>query len=182
MRSLKFLKWEGYRLLQSMPWYAWGGGFSIATSAFVSFLLLLPMQESNEKVRIEIAHLRPKSASADAPALQHTQLSTFYAHFSAMSDLPKALNNILSLGAKANLNLDQGEYRLTSVPTLELVRYELNFPVKGSYAQVHQFVEEAMRAHPTLALQSITFSRDSIERSTLDAQLRFVLYGRKSTK
>lgn len=180
MTALSRLKWEAFRIAHGVPWYAWGGLIAVIGSVLVALFVVIPVQERNETSRLELAALQSKPAGTGLTAQPPSQLANFYARFPAASALPDALNNILSLGTKANLVLDQGDYRLTAVPTIGLTRYELNLPVKGTYAQIRQFVAEALKEHPTLALQSVAFSRDAVGRTTLDAQLRFVLYARKS--
>jgi hypothetical protein len=54
--------------------------------------------------------------------------------------------------------------------------YQLNLPVKGSYAAIWQFALSALRAIPFASLDDISFRRDSIGDATVEARLRFTLY------
>lgn len=53
---------------------------------------------------------------------------------------------------------------------------EMVLPVNGNYVQLRRFIARALSANPALALEGVTFNRQSVSEATLEAQLRFTLY------
>jgi len=49
-------------------------------------------------------------------------------------------------------------------------------PVVGEYAAVRGFVQEALHALPSLALDGAAFKRDGVAAANLEAALRWTLY------
>ncbi|MBI1283596.1 MAG: hypothetical protein GC183_04565 [Thiobacillus sp.] len=87
-----------------------------------------------------------------------------------------ALGRLFDAAAKAGLELDQGEYRLTEVKEAHLRRYQLSLPVSGSYPEIRAFLARALNADPALALNAIQLRRDRIESPDLETMLSFTLY------
>lgn len=59
------------------------------------------------------------------------------------------------------------------------VGFDMVLPVKGSYVQLRRFVARALSDNPALALEGVTFNRQSVSDATLEAQLHFTLYMQK---
>ena len=79
--------------------------------------------------------------------------------------------------AAQKLVLEQGEYRLSSDKTGKLARYQVTLPVKGSYLQIRQFVDQALIDVPVATLDDINFKREAIGATQLEARIKFTLYG-----
>ena len=91
-------------------------------------------------------------------------------------DVEPGLKTLFALAAKSGLVLRQGEYKRGIDRNAQLHTYQINLPVKGSYAQVWQFALGALRALPFASLDDVSFKRDSIGETGLEARLRLTLY------
>jgi len=60
--------------------------------------------------------------------------------------------------------------------TGKLARYQVTLPVKGSYVQIRQFVDQALIDVPVAALDDINFKREAIGATQLEARIKFTLY------
>ena len=49
-------------------------------------------------------------------------------------------------------------------------------PLKGSFKQLINFVDRALKADNTVALESASFKRDKVSDDNVDARLVFVLF------
>jgi hypothetical protein len=116
-----------------------------------------------------IAPAAPEASSADNLALFRTALGR-------QRDVEPGLKTLFALAAKSGLVLSQGEYKRGVERTAQLHTYQINLPVKGSYAQVWQFALQALRALPYASLDDVSFRRDSIGQAGLEARLRLTLY------
>jgi hypothetical protein len=103
-------------------------------------------------------------------------LALFRAALGQQADVEPQLANLFRIAAKTGLVLRQGEYKRGVERDAGLYTYQIDLPVKGNYAQVWQFALLALRAIPWAALDDISFKRDSIGETAVEARLRFTLY------
>jgi hypothetical protein len=114
----------------------------------------------------------PAVAGGGAPE----NLALFRAALGRQADVEPQLATLFGIAANTGLVLRQGEYKRGADRNARLYTYQIDLPVKGSYAQVWQFALQALRAIPYAALDDISFKRDSIGETGVEARLRFTLY------
>lgn len=104
-------------------------------------------------------------------------LRRFQALFPTADNIPAEVEKLWALARTHKLELLTGEYRLeTNTPGL--ARYRITLPVRGSYAQLRQFVDTLLKTVPTLAIDGLRFERKKVTETQLDAQLRLTMYFR----
>lgn len=103
------------------------------------------------------------------------ELLKFYAFFSD-AELSDWLDKVYAAAAEQNLVLQQGEYRITPSKNGKLARYQITFPVKGSYLQIRQFVAQALDDVPVAALEDINFKREAIGATEVETRIKFTLF------
>ncbi len=103
-------------------------------------------------------------------------LALFKGALGRQRDVEPALASLFGIAAKSGLVLRQGEYKRGFDRNAKLHTYQVNLPVKGSYGQVWQFALQALRALPHASLDDVSFRRDSIGETGLEARLRLTLY------
>jgi hypothetical protein len=113
-------------------------------------------------------------ATTAAPVLDN--LDSFYAALGRRSGAEQQVGTLFALAAKSGLVLSQGEYKSAWDRNARVHTYQVNLPVKGSYAAIWQFALAALRAIPFAALDDISFRRDGIGDPTVEARLRMTLY------
>jgi hypothetical protein len=145
---------------------------------------VLPAREA-----LEAERLRARRAAALAPPVLASNLAPvalesgagenlalFRAALGRQRDVEPALKTLFGIAAKSGLVLRQGEYKRGVDRNAKLHTYQINLPVKGSYAQVWQFALQALRALPYASLDDVSFKRDHIGETGLEARLRLTLY------
>ena len=55
-------------------------------------------------------------------------------------------------------------------------RYQVTLPLRGSYAQVRQFVAAVMNEMPVVSLDDLKFEKQQIGDSAIEAQIRLTLF------
>lgn len=78
------------------------------------------------------------------------------------------------------LKLLRGQYAQSPVAGTSLLRWQVTLPVKADYPKIIAFASTSLQALPSLALDEFKLKRDSIETTTLHADLRFSLYLREA--
>ncbi len=61
-------------------------------------------------------------------------------------------------------------------PTFALARYQIVYPVQGSYGQVRGFVNDVLDSVPAAALEEMTLKRKNVADSVLEARVRFTIF------
>lgn len=101
-------------------------------------------------------------------------LERFYRRFPTLDALQSELESLYAHARASRLQLAQGEYRLEKGPGL--AAYRVTLPVRGSYAQVRQFVGHVLKDMPTASLDAVRFDRRKAGDAQLEAQVRLTIY------
>ncbi len=119
--------------------------------------------------------------AAPAPVQAPDNLAAFYGALGARGRAEQQVKTLFGLATKSGLVLRQGEYKPGYDRNAKVYTYQVNLPVKGSYAAIWQFAMAALRTIPFASLDEITFHRDAIGDATVDARLKLTLYLRDGT-
>jgi hypothetical protein len=101
-------------------------------------------------------------------------------HFATESELNEELGRIIEIAGKQGVKVPGGDYRLIPGKDGLFDRYVLNLPVKGGYQEIRRYVATVRSEFPALAVDDITLRRENIGATEVEAQLRFVLFGRRN--
>jgi hypothetical protein len=163
----------------------WSGlaGIACLLAAFAFWCLWVRgSDEAMASLRHDLRALREQARLAPPVVRAPTsdeQLRAFMAHFPPREQIGAALDDFSRLAVQNQLTLPSGDYKFTESKNLRLARYEIHFPVRGSYAQVYSLIAAALNAMPNLALDEIAIKRESRLAGEIEAQLRFSLYLRQ---
>jgi hypothetical protein len=100
--------------------------------------------------------------------------------FPTENQLNAELGRLIAMATEQGLQVPNGDYRLMPGKDGLFDRYVLNLPVKGSYRKIRSYVTAVRGEFPDLAVDDITLRRDNIGNTDVEAQLRFVLFGRRN--
>jgi hypothetical protein len=102
------------------------------------------------------------------------ELERFYRRFPTFDGLQGELEAVYAHARASKLQLAQGEYRLEK--GAGLAAYRVTLPVRGSYAQLRQFVGRVLKDMPTASLDAVRFERRKPGDTQVDAQVRLTIY------
>jgi hypothetical protein len=153
-----------------------GIGVLIAVTNFWLFILK-PMQVEIAAERLALERLRARSAyqpvSFAGPA---EDVRRFHGLFpAAPGELTGELERLHRLARAAGLDLAQGEYRLERRST-GLWAYRATLPVRGTYAELRDFLAAVLKDMPTASIDALRFERKKAVETQLDAQVRVTLH------
>jgi len=109
------------------------------------------------------------------------ELRRFYGLFPPLQKLPDQLERVYGFARSANLELLQGEYRL-ELPRVGMPAYRITLPIRGTYAQIRQFVGTALKDMPSASLDALRFERKRIGDTQIEAQVRMTVYFRPANE
>lgn len=110
------------------------------------------------------------------PATASENLARFYAVLGPQRHAEQQVKLLFDLAAKNGLVLAQGEYKSGYDKASRIATYQVTLPLKGSYAAVWQFALQALRAMPFASLDELSFRREQIADTNLEARLRLTFY------
>ena len=140
---------------------------------------LLPeraLQGQRRVVALSLAAMPATAAAVPAPSSPNANLALFYDTLGDRRQAEQQVKTLFALAAKTGLVLSQGEYKNGFERNGRFYTYQVNLPVKGSYAAIWAFCTLALRAIPFASLDEISFRRDTIGEPTVEARLRLTLY------
>ncbi|MDO8042168.1 hypothetical protein [Janthinobacterium sp. SUN137] len=115
-------------------------------------------------------------ATAAPPATASENLARFYAALGQQRHAEQQVKHLFDLAAKNGLLLAQGEYKSGYDKASRVATYQVTLPLKGSYGAVWQFALQALRAAPFASLDELSFRREQIADTQLEARLRLTFY------
>lgn len=154
-------------------------GLSLLGISLVIYLLVfIPGQSQVTQFQNEIASLTSASSARVKLALPTTtdQLTAFYRNFPPQRSAPDWLDKIYHAARHENLALNEGKYRAKHQHNGSLIRYKISLPVTGSYRQIQHFLATVMEGIPSVALDGVTFERNKIGDTNVNAKIKLSLY------
>jgi Tfp pilus assembly protein PilO len=158
----------------------WGAGV-MAFSAVFLLSAVLPLKQQVAELDVQYQALKrhkPNGATIERARQQNTQekLAAFYESFPQERAIAELLNKIHSAAAAANVTLSKGEYRMVLAPSEKLGRYQMSFPLQGSYRDIQRFLADVTESMPAAAIDEVSFRRKDATSSQVDCAVRFSLY------
>jgi len=147
---------------------------------------LLPGEQALQQKTQELAWLSQQpaesgQAQAKLPRLNDEEaLQKFYAQFPPVGEVSKVLSQIHQLAQVKGISLVVGEYKLApDANNPRLMRYEIIFPVQGSYKNLKAFIASASEQFPTLGLSEVNIKRETVKDTAVQIKLSYALLLRR---
>jgi hypothetical protein len=179
-KNARLVIWRLRRLTRAISWSAALAIGLLAFEAAFHFSTVAPVLAEQAKLRSEVVLLSQDSARSQAHAIPaadpRSELAEFYAALAQPANAPDLLRRLHRVAREQGLVLDQAEYRPVPDPEGKLTRYQIVLPAKGTYPEVRRFLLQASGDLPGLAVDSISFQRQQIGDSVVDAQIKLTLF------
>ncbi len=163
-----------YQLMRVGP--AGLSGIAVMLAAAVAaVVLLLPAHQSVLALRDELTkagHAMPITAKPQQSPQQ------FAASLPTREEIPAILGVVLVQATDAGIELPQGRYTYSPATSNRLARYTFEFPVKGEYGNVRNFIDKSLAAVPALGLDKLHVERKTVGDTLVSAEVGFVIYMR----
>jgi hypothetical protein len=141
-------------------------------------LLWLPLQRDLTAARAELAAHGSGTLTAVDDRAGLTGTAGFVSQLPTQQQLPMILGQIVGQATAAQLELEKGTYSLATSKSQRVVRYQLVYPVRGTYPAIRKFVDGSLAAVPSLALGGLRMERSTVGAAQLDAEIKFVIFAR----
>ena len=157
------------------------GALLLCIASALALAWLVPARELVAEAALASRYaIEPEPVAAPqvvaAPATDEHHLALFYGTLGERRHTEQQVKALFALAAKSGLVLRQGEYKAAYDRNARLHSYQVTMPVKGNYGAIWRFALGALRAIPFAALDEISFKRDAIGDTQVEARIRLTLY------
>lgn len=147
---------------------------ALATAVVLALSAVLPAQHALETVTADLARARHSPAAASAGAGTPQLLATL----PTRTQMPAVIGQVFTEAKGAGVSLDTGHYVYTAAKGGTIAHYELEFPVKASYADIRKFIDRTLAAVPSAALAKLRLERKAVGDGVVAANVVFVVFVR----
>lgn len=145
------------------------------TMLFVA-LALGPLERRNLELDDSLSRAsRRMSAAGDVPGGSAVRLAAFYNYFKDSPQSVDALSKLQAAAAQSGLEIRSADYRLQETGT-RIERYEVLLPVTATYAQLREFLRNALAQVPVLSLDSVSVRKQKAGDAQVQAEVRLTLH------
>jgi hypothetical protein len=162
-----------YQLLRVGP-AGLTGLAALIVAAIAAVVVWLPAHNAGVALRTELLHSAVHGQGSSAPA----GINHLVAALPTRAQIPAVLGQMLVEADKAGVALDHGHYDFRPPQSSALGRYAFEFPVRGSYPNVRDFIDRTLTEVPAAGLEKLRIERKSVGDTLINADIGFVVYVR----
>lgn len=142
----------------------------------LQWLVLPVLQQETRAVESVLEDVASGRTRIDGATDQSERYQDFRNRLAENGDRGELLKVVFSEAHASGILLPQGDYSLISEVDGGYGKLQINLPVKGSYKQIRAFALGLLEKLPSLSLDEISFRRDNIKSSAVEARIRLTLY------
>ena len=170
------------RQARTWGWLFWAGVSGLVFAGIVSQLVVPRLQRESQAVGADADLVGRRASHAGIVGRDATRLESgggrFLAAFPAAQARQTRVAALLELAVRHSLTLHRSEFRLGKDKGSGLTRYSVTMPLAGTYAQLRDFVEEALASDAALSLDRLRLRRASAAAPVVEAELTWSFYMR----
>jgi Tfp pilus assembly protein PilO len=132
-----------------------------------------------DQLKQQLAGMRshPQTVRQYAP---EEELAMFYDFFPKREALAEQLRTLHHLAVDQDLLIERIDYKLSSIQSTPLWRYQISFPLNTDYTTLRHYVADVLKALPNAALETIDMQRDDADAELLEEKIGIVLFYREA--
>ncbi|MCH8179499.1 MAG: hypothetical protein IIA02_06925 [Proteobacteria bacterium] len=120
----------------------------------------------------------PIALSEPGREQDRARLQAFLTGLPSHRDIPSAVQTLLTLADQHGVAMLKGDYQFQPDANAGFARYRMSLPVRGSSTQVRRFLGAALKAQPSLGVESVQLRREQVSVDQIEARVEWVLYTR----
>lgn len=114
----------------------------------------------------------PRAATEDTKA----RIDSYFGSFPAVEELPAAIALTLETAKAHSLAIDKADYSHEPSRKDDLTALQMSFTLKGPYPKLRNFLMDLLQTHPAMALDDVSFRRDDIASTEIEAKVRLTFF------
>jgi hypothetical protein len=177
-RPRELIVWRIRRASRALGWSGVSGLALLVIAVGYYLTNYAPLYEDVSRLekQVELASTELEQAGPkEAPGTPGRQLDDFYSRLKSQSDVAEVVRRLHGSAREVGLRFVRGDYRPQREASGKILRYQITLPVRGSYPKVRQFLAQALRNEPALALDGVGFQTDR-SGGDLETRVQFTLF------
>ncbi|HJQ62865.1 MAG TPA: GspMb/PilO family protein [Burkholderiales bacterium] len=155
----------------------------LASAVLFLVVMLKPLEARNADLERQLALNTRENATTDAALLRAStpsaKMAAFYHFLASGRQTTDWLDRLYAVGKDAGVELQSAEYRMQDTGT-RIDRYEVRVPLRGNYAQIRTFLNNALVEIPVLSLDEVRFKREHASDAQVEAEVHLTFHLVKS--
>ncbi|PPD43339.1 MAG: hypothetical protein CTY14_08790 [Methylotenera sp.] len=176
-----YLRTIQYRMGRLGLW----GMLLILTAIITYFRLNLPQLDQLVEAKAALLKAKQTSQLASTSTPKELQpsadITQFIEQFPLSDNKEDTLKAIITIAKKNNLPLDTGTYHTVTKEAGQVVMYEINLPLRGTYPQIKQWLAQTLSSMPNMALTTLQLKQTTNESNVIEAEVGLTAYFRSET-
>jgi len=174
-----FIRLLGYR--DVLGWHGIAGILLVLFSVTFYVASIIPSLSTVKKInetatQIQLNQMRTSTNSPIHKLNTNASLGDIYKNFPPQDEVAEILSKIYSMAKNSKITLEHGTYKKIIDKTSPFSKYEIEFPIKGKYSEIQLFTSRILNNIPAIALNQISFKRETINDTNIQSKLFFTLY------
>jgi len=158
----------------------------VVLAGTVYLTAVMPAHWDMEEREATIASMQERAAQearrlAQTPTGPGDELDRFYRILPPDTKASDPFRMIYRIGLQQGLQLEQAEYRVAMDGQGRLFRYEMAFPVIGTYPQIRMFLRHVSSEVPSAAPDKVDFEYQDKNDGRVRATIRLLIYTRNDS-
>jgi hypothetical protein len=167
------LRWHLYRGIEKLPLLTLLAWLELMVVIVITVMLWLSSQQIMKQAELPVT--TPETVPmATSPMTK--QLDTFFSAVPRVQQVSQAIETLFTVADNYRISLQEVAYRDEYKSGEPILYYTIDFTVQNSYPKIKTFLTALLAAMPYVALEQISFDRDSIDTSQIQTQFKFKLY------
>lgn len=174
-KAIAFLHWELLRLQRRWGWPLWAGIVMMALVSWCGYQAWVLGEEAKKAVafdRSEPAIERPRPRKP----VSESDLLSYYEALPSEDERFALVKRLLLAAQAQDLLPQQVDYKLEAEALTKVVRYQLVLPLKGDFSRIQAFLVEVLNENRSVAIDSLSIERESVELGDLEARVQFSIF------
>lgn len=167
------IKWLVYRLAESLSLIA-KLAFTLLAVVLLGYVLVYRPQQQN--LASLTATQNSKASTVQTIISPTADLGAYTAQFPNLPTRAAKINSLIEIAKQQNLLLDEVTYKSEVNDGQPLNRYQVVFSVFAPYPEVHHFLSSILTQMPYVAVDSLNFSRESVQDDVVEARIQLTFY------
>lgn len=138
------------------------------------------LRDADEKMALMRERVMQEAGrSGQMPTGPDSEIDRFYRFLPPDSSISESLRKVHRVSADHGLVLEQAEYRVAAEGQGRVLRYEVGFPVVGTYPQIRAFLRQVAQEVPVSVPDKVNFEYQDVKTGQVRASVRLLIYTRR---
>lgn len=167
-----WLRWQFARLQRRWGWPLWAALAMLAAIAVLGSLVWQLEAESKRLGAFRNGIVQPEPPRPRKPVTE-SDLKSYYDMLPHEEERFTLVKRVLLAAEKHGVLPQHADYKLEGEAMTRVVRYQMSLPLKGDFSRIQAFLVDALNENRSLAIDSISLRRETVERSDVEARVQF---------